>query len=53
MTVKESTFGDDSRKSNDFNPRTIPDKRDEALEMIIRIIDQYKFHLSSSRINDA
>ena len=53
VSVKESTFGDDSRRPNNFNPRSIPEKRDESLEMPyekrIQIIDQYRIiyrHLS-------
>ena len=47
LTVKESTFGDD------FNPRIILDKRDEALEMLYEMIIRFIDHLSTSRVNDA
>ena len=47
MSVKESIFGDD------FNHRAIPDKRDEAIEMLYEMIIWFIVHLSTSRVNDA
>ena len=47
MSVKESIFGDD------FNHRAIPDKRDEAIEMLYEMIIRFIDHLSSYRVNDA
>lgn len=54
LTVKESTFGDVSKRPNVYViPMIIPEKRDESLAKIIRNNDQYKIHLSPSYVNDA